>query len=211
MEKQYIKTENPSQAEKWARIISFVFDGSFISIPIFIIICMIVVDNVMMALSWALLCLLFGMILPFLYIFFLYRKNKIYDIHIPEKTNRIKPLLFTLLSYSTGLILLYLLDAPTFLKVIFILTIISTSILTAITYYWKISLHTSWITFVVITFNVLLGPWMLLLLPLIPIIGWARVKARRHTTPQVILGAGISSIVCFVGYHLYGFINLIRW
>jgi len=211
MEKQYIKTENPSQAEKWARIISFVFDGSFISIPIFIIICMIVVDNVMMALSWALLCLLFGMILPFLYIFFLYRKNKIYDIHIPEKTNRIKPLLFTLLSYSTGLIVLYLLDAPTFLKVIFILTIISTSILTAITYYWKISLHTSWITFVVITFNVLLGPWMLLLLPLIPIIGWARVKARRHTTPQVILGAGISSIVCFVGYHLYGFINLIRW
>ena len=211
MEKQYLKTENPSQAEKWAKIISFVFDGSFISIPVFIIICMIVVDNVMMAISWALLCLFFGMILPFLYIFFLYRKNKIYDIHIPEKTNRMKPLLFTLLSYVTGLIVLYVLEAPIFLKVIFILTIISTSILTAITYYWKISLHASWITFVVITFNVLLGPWMLLLLPLIPIIGWARVKARRHTTPQVILGAGISSIVCFVGYHLYGFINLIRW
>jgi len=211
MEKQYLTTESPSQAEKWAKIISFVFDGSFISIPIFIIICMIIVENVMMALTWALLCLLFGMVLPFLYIFFLYRKNKIYDIHIPEKSNRMKPLLFTLFSYATGLVVLYILDAPIFLKAIFILTIVSTSILTAITYYWKISLHASWITFVVITFNVLLGPWMLLLLPLIPIIGWARVKARRHTTPQVILGAGISSIVCFVGYHLYGFINLIRW
>jgi len=211
MTKQYIKTENLSQSEKWAKIISFVFDGSFISIPIFIIICMIVVDDVMAALSWALLCLLFGMILPFLYIFFLYRKNKIYDIHIPEKSNRMKPLLFTLLSYISGLIVLYMLKAPIFLKVIFILTIISTSILTAITYYWKISLHTSWITFIVITFNVLIGPWMLLLLPLIPIIGWARVKARRHTTPQVLLGAGISSIICFVGYHLYGFINLFRW
>lgn len=211
MEKQYINTENPSQAEKWARIISFVFDGSFISIPIFIIICMVVVEDALAALRWALLCLLFGMIFPFLYIFFLYRKNRIYDIHIPEKSNRIKPLLFTLFSYVTGLTVLYILGAPVFLKVIFILTIVSTSILTAITYYWKVSLHASWITFVVITFNVLLGPWMLLLLPLIPIIGWARVKARRHTTPQVILGAGISSIVCFVGYHLYGFINLIRW
>lgn len=211
MEKKYLTTENPSQAEKWAKIISFVFDGSFISIPVFIVICLIVVDNVFSALSWALLCLLFGMILPFLYIFFLYRKNKIYDIHIPEKSNRIKPLLFTVASYVTGLLVLYMLDAPIFLKVIFILSIVSTSILTVITYYWKISLHASWITFVVITFNVLLGPWMLLLLPLIPIIGWARVKARRHTTPQVVLGAGISSIVCFVGYHLYGFINLFRW
>ena len=211
MEKQYIQTDKPSQSERLAKIISFIFDGSFISIPLFIIICMVLVDDVMAALSWALLCLLFGMVLPFLYIFFLYRKNKIYDIHIPEKGNRIKPLLFTVASYITGLLVLYMLDAPVFLKVIFILSIVSTAILTVITYYWKISLHASWITFVVITFNVLLGPWMLLLLPLIPIIGWARVKARRHTTPQVILGAGISSIVCFVGYHLYGFINLIRW
>jgi hypothetical protein len=211
MEKQYIKNENPSQAEKWARIISFVFDGSFISVPIFIIICMVIVDDIFMALSWALLCLLFGMIIPFLYIFFLYRKNKIYDIHIPEKSNRMKPLLFALFSYGAGLAVLYILEAPIFLKVIFILTIASTAILTAITYYWKISLHASWITFVVITFNVLLGPWMLLLLPLIPIIGWARVKVRRHTAPQVVMGAGISSIVCFVGYHLYGFINLLRW
>jgi len=209
MEK-YVQKQELSQSEKWARIISFVFDGSFISIPIFIIICIIVVDDVMAALSWAFICLLFGMILPFIYILFLYRKNKIYDIHIPEKTNRMKPLLFTLACYISGLAVLYILDAPIFLKVIFILTLVSTGILTVITYYWKISLHTSWITFVVITFNVLLGPWMLLLLPLIPIIGWARVKARRHTTPQVVLGVGITSIIWFVGYYLYGFITLFR-
>jgi membrane-associated phospholipid phosphatase len=80
-----------------------------------------------------------------------------------------------------------------------------------ITFYWKISLHTSWITTIVITFNVLLGPWMLLLLPLIPIIGWARVRVKRHTTPQVIMGAGISSIICFLGYYFTGFITLFRW
>jgi len=211
MKRKYIKKENLSQSEKWAKIISFVFDGSFMSIPIFIIICMIVVEDKMAALSWALLCILFGMIIPFLYIFFLYKKNKIYDIHIPEKSNRMKPLLFTLLSYVTGLIVLYLLEAPIFLKTIFILTIASALIYTVITYYWKISMHTSYITFVVITFNILLGPWMLLLLPLIPIVGWARVRAKRHTTPQVIMGAGVSSIVCFIGYYIYGFISLLRW
>ena len=116
MESQYIKTDSLSQSDKWAKIISFMFDGSFISIPVFIIICMVVVEDKMAALSWALLCILFGMMIPFLYVFFLYRKNKIYDIHIPEKSNRMKPLLFTLLSYITGLVVLYILNAPLFLK-----------------------------------------------------------------------------------------------
>jgi hypothetical protein len=157
------------------------------------------------------LSLLFGMILPFIYVFFLYRKNKILDIHMPDRNNRMKPMIFTLISYITGFTVFYLLKAPFFLKTIFVLSIISTSILTIITHYWKISLHASWITFIVITFNVLLGPWMLLLMPLIPIIGWARVRAKRHTTPQVVLGAGISSIICFLGYHFSGFITLFRW
>lgn len=210
MIKESIKP-NMSQSEKWAKIISFVFDGSFISIPIFIIICMVLVEDKMAALNWAMLCLLFGMILPFIYVFFLYRKNKILDIHMPDRNNRMKPMIFTLISYITGFTVFYLLKAPFFLKTIFVLSIISTSILTIITHYWKISLHASWITFIVITFNVLLGPWMLLLMPLIPIIGWARVRAKRHTTPQVVLGAGISSIICFLGYHFSGFITLFRW
>jgi hypothetical protein len=210
MIKESIKP-NMSQSEKWAKIISFVFDGSFISIPIFIIICMVLVEDKMAALNWAMLSLLFGMILPFIYVFFLYRKNKILDIHMPDRNNRMKPMIFTLISYITGFTVFYLLKAPFFLKTIFVLSIISTSILTIITHYWKISLHASWITFIVITFNVLLGPWMLLLMPLIPIIGWARVRAKRHTTPQVVLGAGISSIICFLGYHFSGFITLFRW
>ncbi len=211
MIKESIKPNNMSQSEKWAKIVSFVFDGSFISIPIFIILCMVLVEDKRAALNWALLSILFGMIIPFIYVFFLYRKNKIYDIHIPDRNNRVKPLIFLLICNIAGFIVLYLLEAPFFLKTIFVLSIISTIILTVITFYWKISLHTSWITFTVITFNVLFGPWMLLLLPLIPIIGWARIRGRRHTAPQVVLGAGISSIICFLGYHFTGFINLFRW
>ncbi len=208
MKSQYIKTDNLSQSDRWAKIVSFVFDGSFISVPVFIIICIVVVEDKLAALGWALLCILFGMIIPFLYVFSLYRKNKIYDIHIPEKSNRMKPLLFTLLSYITGLVVLYFLGAPLFLKVIFILTIISAFVYTVITYYWKISMHASYITFVVITFNILLGHWMLLLLPLIPIVGWARIKAKRHTKPQVLTGAGLASVICVLGYYFYGFIGL---
>ena len=193
---------------KFAKIVSYIFDGSFISIPIFLLICLIVVDNKLEAVGWAFLCLLFGVVIPYLYISFLYKKKEIDSMHIPQKENRIKPLLLTCASYIVCFIILYVLDGPIFLKSIFAISIVSTIILTIITYFWKISLHTSWITFIVITFNILFGRWMLLMIPLIPVIGWARVRTKEHTVNQVIFGIGISTITTFFIYHNYGLINL---
>lgn len=193
---------------KFATTISYIFDGSFISVPIFLIVSLAVVDNKIEAIKWAFLCLLFGTVIPYLYICFLYKKKEINDMRIPEKEDRIKPLVVACISYIICFIILYVLDGPLFLKSIFAASIVSTVILTIITYFWKISLHTSWITFMVITFNILFGRWMLLMIPLIPVIGWARVRIKEHTMNQVILGVGISTVTTFFIYYNYGFINL---
>jgi len=193
---------------KIARTISYIFDGSFISIPVFLIICMVVVDNKIEAIKWASICLLFGTVIPYLYIGFLYKKREINDMHIPRREDRIKPLVVSSISYMVCFIILNVLEGPLFLKSIFAVSIVSSIILTVVTYFWKISLHTSWITFVVITFNILFGRWMLLMVPLIPVIGWARVRIKKHTVNQVILGVGISTITTFFIYYNYGFINL---
>jgi membrane-associated HD superfamily phosphohydrolase len=166
------------------------------------------VDNKIEAINWAFLCFLFGTVVPYLYIWFLYKKKKINDMHIPEKEDRIKPLVVACISYIIIFIILYVLEGPLFLKSIFAVIIVSTIILTIITYFWKICLHASGITFMVITFNILFGKWMLLMIPLIPLIGWARVRIKKHTVGQVILGTGITAIVTFLIYYNYGFINL---
>lgn len=193
---------------KAAKIISYIFDGSVISIPIFLIICMMVVENKVEAISWALMCLVFGTIIPYLYVCFLYKKKEIEDMHVPRKEDRIKPMLVSSASYVSCLGILYILNGPLFLKSIFAVSAVSTVIFTIITYFWKISLHSSWITFIVITFNVLFGRWMLLMIPLIPVIGWARVKIKKHTINQVIFGVGITSVTSFLIYYNYGFISL---
>lgn len=193
---------------KFAKTISYIFDGSFISVPIFLIVCLMVVDNKIEAINWAFLCLLFGTVSPYLYVCFLYKKKKINDMHIPEKEDRIKPLVVACISYIICLVILYVLKGPLFLKAIFAISIVSTIILTIITYFWKICLHTSGITFMVITFYILFGKWILLMIPLIPLIGWARVRIKKHTVNQVILGAGITAITTFLIYYYCGFINL---
>jgi len=193
---------------KVAKTISYIFDGSFISVPIFLIVCLMVVDNKIEAINWAFLCLLFGTVVPYLYIYFLYKKKKINDMHMPEKENRIKPMVVACISYIICFIILYVLEGPKILKSIFAVIIVSTVILTIITYFWKICLHASGITFMVITFYILFGKWILLMIPLIPLIGWARVRIKKHTVSQVILGAGITAITTFLIYYKYGFINL---
>jgi membrane-associated phospholipid phosphatase len=103
--------------------------------------------------------------------------------------------------------ILYVLKAPLFLKSMFVVGIVSTAIFAIITFFWKISIHTSWMTFGVITFFILFGKWMLLLILLIPAIGWARVKTKRHTVIQVVLGAGITTVTTIFVYYNYGLIN----
>jgi len=176
---------------KFAITISYISDGSFISVPIFLIVCLMAVDNKIEAINWAFLCFLFGTVVPYLYIWFLYKKKKINDMHISEKEDRIKPLVVSCISYIIFFIILYVLEGPLFLKSIFAVIIVSTIILTIITYFWKICLHASGI-----------------MIPLIPLIGWARVRIKKHTVGQVILGTGITAIVTFLIYYNYGFINL---
>jgi len=194
--------------EKFAKALSRIFDGSLISIPIFIIICLAVIKNPLSALGWAFLCILFGTLIPYLYIFSLFKKNAIDDMHVPNKENRIKPLIVTIICYILGYFVLYILKAHIFLRSIFVASIIITVILTAITYFWKISFHTSWVTFITITYYILFGKWMLTLLFLTILVGWARVKIKRHTILQVTLGAAISAIVTLFVYSRYGFIDL---
>jgi len=194
---------------KFAKILSYVFDGSIISIPILIIICLSIESNAMKVMGWAFLCLTFTMIIPYLYIYILNRKKVIDDLHIPNRENRIKPLIITAVSNIIGFIILYILKAPLFLKTMFIAAIISTITIGIITYFWKISIHTAWATFIVITFIILFGKWMMFLLPLIPIIGWSRVKIKRHTITQVVTGSLISSGTAFFVFYHYGFISFI--
>jgi len=192
---------------KFAQILSYIFDGTLISIPMLIIICLATVDNITKALGWAFLSLIFGMLIPSLYIHMLFRNKVINDMHIPDKEDRIKPLIITAISNITGFFILYILKAPLFLKAMSLTTIILIVILGIITYFWKVSMHAAWITFMVVTFNVLFGRLMLLLLPLIPIVGWARVRIKRHTVNQVISGSIISFLTSFLVYYSYGFIN----
>lgn len=159
---------------------------------------------------WTLLCILFGSIMPFIFVVFLYKKKVINDLHVPRREDRLKPLFISNLSYLIAFFVFYILKAPVYLRALFFTSFITTFLLTVITYFWKISFHTSWITFTSITYYIFFGKWTLFLMLLIPLVAWARIKIKRHTIAQVIAGSLLTMITASFGYSLFGLFDIFQ-
>ena len=196
------------KARKTAKIISFIFDGSFLSIPLFVIIALEVSSNAFLAIGYAAICTLFIMVIPYLYILFLLKRKRINDVHLPVKGNRMRPLIVMDTSFTLCYFILYLLDAPDFLRTMILASLFTVVMLTVITIFWKISFHASWITFVSITLCILYGKWALLTFILLPLVAWARVIIKRHTIMQVIAGACVTVVTSLFTYNLFGYFHI---
>ncbi len=193
---------------KFAKIVSYIFDGSYISIPAYFILNLYMLKTYKEILLWTFLCILFGSLIPFIFILILYKKKKINDLHVPKREERIKPTLVTLVSYMLGFFVFYIFKSPVYLKAMFFGSFLTAIVLILITYFWKISFHTSWITFFSITYYVIFGKWALFFIALIPLVGWARVKIKRHTIAQVICGSAVTIITAFFSYSFFGMFKI---
>ena len=193
---------------KFAKAVSYIFDGSYISIPAYLIINIFMLKTAREVAIWTPICILFGSIMPFVFVVFLYKKKIITDLHVPKREDRLKPLLVSNISYLLGYFVFYILRAPIYLRALFFTSFLTTVLLTIITSFWKISFHTSWITFTSISYYVFFGKWMLFLFLLVPLVAWARVKIKRHTIGQVIAGSLLAVITTSFGYSFFGLMNI---
>jgi len=139
-------------------------------------------------------CILFSTLIPLAYIlFFIEKEWKIHHVRIDydfsDRKYRIKPLIVAVLSYGFGTLLLFLLDTPSLIKGLMFCYFINTLIITIITLFWKISVHTAGITGPLTILIYKLGAFYLPLYLLVIPVGLARIKLKEHTFVQVVSGA----------------------
>jgi len=71
----------------------------------------------------------------------------------------------------------------------------SIGVFAAVTVFWKMSFHTGVAAGTVAVLITVYGPWAWLAVPLVPLIGWSRVRLAAHTTAQVIAGALVGAAI----------------
>jgi membrane-associated phospholipid phosphatase len=78
------------------------------------------------------------------------------------------------------------------------------AVLASITLVWQISIHSMSITGAVVTIGAIFGlPQALVIAPLVPLVGIARIKLQRHTWSQVIAGTMLGCILSLILFALF--------
>lgn len=173
MEKGYTQTnKNLSAIKRFAKIVSFLFDGSVLVLPIFLSVFFAGKDGLMETLPSFFISVVFIALIPYLFILYLYKSKKICDLQMPKKKERIIPLIFTNLSIFAGFIILNFTLSTRLLDTVYMIYFIVLPVLSIITLFWKISFHTSYVTIFSIVFVTIYGKWALFTIILIPLLIW---------------------------------------
>jgi membrane-associated phospholipid phosphatase len=142
---------------------------------------------------------LLSSILPY---FVLKAFGRVSDYEFTKREER--PPYFTTISILYGIIFLYTLTLGNELVSTITLNIfVVTTVMTTITYFWKISGHMTYSTLLFVTLIFLFpsNPYLYLLFLFTPFIGWSRIELEKHTLSQVTLGTFLTILISILIYY----------
>ena len=195
------------EKRKIAETISTITQPPIITIPLFLIICMVLsFENGTFGLSkfltLELISLVFTSLLP-MAIILLWAKRINTDRDISNREDRFVPLVIGIVSYFIGVLVSLILNADNFLTLLLLCYAVNTGVVLLITFKWKISVHTTGISGPIAALILLLGPIGAVFGVIYPIVIWSRVLLKKHTLAQAICGGVQGFILTVVEMYLY--------
>ena len=193
---------NLFSSHKLARIISTVFVPPSFTIIIYTLFAFQLESEPSKQAATILIALVFGFISPIVLFLILRKKGKLADQDASIKEERTIPFLIAIVFYLIGLMLMikYQLNI---ISIAFWFCYISNTVITIfINKVWKISAHAMGAagpsSAMVFTFG-----WIgILLLPIVILVGWARIELKCHTISQVVAGI----LLAFISVYLQMFL-----
>ncbi len=177
-----------------AQIISFIFNPLTVILFAPFILVYRTTHDVDAALYWSAYTLIFLMSLAIFAIIAV--KKKIFtDLDVSKREQRPLMFLAALLLICAYIVSLFIFHGPFILYVLAISSMLGISFVSVINRRIKASVHMAAISALIIPVAISFGQYYLLLLFLLPLVGWARIKTKRHTMPEVLVGTTVGGIL----------------
>ena len=187
-----------------ARIISFLTNPIFIIVPIPFLLVHYATNNTVYAVKWTLFSMGFLLIVGLIMLYSV--RNKIFtDLDVSKREQR--PLLFfivTLVAISY-LFALYFFRGPSVLYIALLGILAGISLVVVVNTRIKASLHVATITATFLTLGIMYNLPPLLAIA-IPVIAWARVKTKRHTIEEAVIGGSVGAALILLMYFVVKYI-----
>jgi membrane-associated phospholipid phosphatase len=98
------------------------------------------------------------------------------------------------------IVLLHSWGAPRALDLFLMAALFQIGVLSLVTFFWQISFHSATISAAAATAVAIGGTtmWPITITLLVPLVGWSRVRLRRHTFRQVTAGCLVGTIIALL-------------
>lgn len=184
-----------------AQVLSFLFNPVMLLVFVPLLLVYKTTGDVIWALAWTGYTMIFLLAMTFFLIYGVHKKI-FTDLDVSKRTQR--PLLFGVSLVMAVLYLggLFMLNGPRILLVVVLGIIISIVLVSLINTRIKMSIHVATISALLFAMAIVYQGYYYFLLLLVPIVAWARLRIKRHTLPETIVG-GIFGFLLSFGMYLF--------
>lgn len=195
--------------KRLAKLASNILNPFLVSLVIVILLATESTSRAFDALKWSLISLAFSIVPVFTVIVYLVHNEKLEGISISVRRQRDKIYLLASACAIVGCAVLSYLEAPPVLLASFVAGLSALVIFMCINLWWKISVHTAFVSAFIIILIVLYGLVGVAAAVLLPLIAWSRIELEHHSPAQVAVGALLAALIVVVVFHLFGLIGLV--
>ena len=182
-----------------AKVVSFFLGPVFILLPIPYILVERFTQDYFYALKWTIFSYAF-ILAGALFVIIGVALKVFSNFDVSKKEQR--PLLFSFSAFAIFcyLLSLYILDGPKVLFIAIFAIILGLIVIVIVNKWIKASIHMASATSVLLFVGIVYKGYFLLLLMLLPLLAWARVKTKEHTPLETIIGSVLGIVITLVVY-----------
>jgi len=185
-----------------ARVISDLLNPAVVGIFITGVLAARIVHPLPRAMVWFSATVLITTLPPVGYIVYLVKTGYLSDFHMPQREKRVRPVSAIFIWLAFSVLILLAIRAPAGMVFLAASAVVEVALLGAVTFRWKISFHSATIMAAAIATLFLRSKLAWGVWPLVFVIGWARLRLRRHTPMQVLAGYLAGALVAAGAFYV---------
>jgi membrane-associated phospholipid phosphatase len=190
--------------ERLARLTSNILNPFLLSFILIILLAVESTDSSSEAVKWASISIAISVLPVFLVVIYLVRQKRLEGVFANPRQQRNGIYILASALGAVGCGIMWYFNAPKLLSVTFSAGLASIIIFMVINRFWKISLHTAFMSASVTIITIVYGAIGALTILLLPPVAWARISLNQHSPAQVITGAVLSAAILLVVFWRFG-------
>ncbi len=156
------------------------------------------------AIRWSLILIAVCILPVFLVVIYQVRKGGLDGVFTSARRQRTKLYWLAGGCIGVGCVILVFCGAPPALVATFVAGLFAVAIFMGVNLWWKISLHTAFITALVTVLVILYGWTAAVAVVLIPLMAWSRLELKQHSLAQVAAGTLLAALIIVGAFYLFG-------